>query len=276
MDKFACIKDLYDYVDDMKTRMDEELHDDLKMLADYILDNIFEHEEETMDTDAFYSLPLRKVGRYNQKYFAYKNNDDFTNPTEEVTFNYLLDLYNFISHSDASTDVGILYCSPNNTGFKISSIDDIPHAYYHTFENNTSQTQCRGIVDVYGMNLAKFIPLDKYKGPKDNITKEEKSKLPWQPLLPLSIPRIHPEGDFYIRYFVKSDPYLNRLRKLILALVREQVYQYSIEMDEDEYEPLWPKLDMLKTLISWCRNLHCDCKHYLEHHKDEMKIPLRL
>ena len=280
MDKFVCIKDLYEYIEDMKTRMNKELRDDLKILADYVLDNIFEHEEETMNTDAFRSLPLRKVGRYNQKYFAYKANDDFTNPTREVAFNHLLDLYNFISNDwCTSSDVGILYYSPYNSGFKISPICDIPYTYYHTFENNINSTQCNGIVDVYSMNLAKFIPLDKYEGHKDNISVEEISGLPWQPFLPLSIPRIHPEEDFYLRYFVKSDPCLNRLRKLILALVREQVYRYSIEIDDDDSDKrdsVRPKLEMLKTLIGWCRNLHSECEVYLIHHDVDVKIPLKL
>ena len=230
MDKFTCIKKLYDYVENINERIDKELHADMKLLADYVLDNIFEHEIENMNTKAFDELSLRKVCRYNQKYKNWKHdsNEKYDDMFEYV-FGHHLDLLNFIaSDKKCASLLGVKF-PERDEWWAVEPINKLPIEHYYEYTASCpedKEVRKRLMHDFENFLYdTEFIPMDDYR--RVNFVYTDGS--PYRPtsmkLLPLSIPRIHESNEFYILHFIKDGPNFNRLRKLILALVKEQVYQ---------------------------------------------------
>ena len=89
----------------------------------------------------------------------------------------------------------------------------------------------------------------------------------------ISIPHIHEDND-YILYFINNDFNLNRLRKLLIILMKERMNLYSHELDEGKQ--ITNELEYNELLIEYCRKLIISCKNYLEKQTKNSTISLTL
>ena len=105
------------------------------------------------------------------------------------------------------------------------------------------------------------------------ISDDEYKSLNKKKLCPVSIPRIHPD-EHYIEYFTVADESLNKLRKLLIALTKDEMQQYSLEMDKNGDADV--TLIHTRLLIDALRKLYKECQDYLSKRRNKDRVPLTL
>lgn len=252
---FSHVKSFKHYVE----TIDESR--DLKILSEYVLDEIFEHDGETEAIHIFKDLSLRKIREYNDLAIDVM----CTMREEGKIFTTKLAVFQFMKQN--SLPVGVLIPDDGDYGHTPASIADLPIKYY-SYRDDKSH---------HGMELVstgEFITSDEFKTHEEYRPKEDDDEYPIEPhrIEPIAIPRINDEF-FYIDYFINHDSFLNRLRKLLITLMKEQMKLYSAEIDGGKQ--VANELEYNQLLIEYCRKLIHECELYLRN-KESEPIPLTL
>ena len=85
----------FSHVESFKHYVDKISKDaDLKMLSDYVLDEIFEHDEKTDVIHIFKNLSLKKIREYNDLVYRMKGEVSY-----KKTFSAALDVFQFMKQN---------------------------------------------------------------------------------------------------------------------------------------------------------------------------------
>lgn len=244
MNSFIHIKLLLSYLNEF-----EEQRNDMKMLGEYVIDNVFEHEGNGTNTHSFDKLSLKEIREWNEL-VAYgreiKNKLSEFGPMLSSMFAYRHNLpVGFTTRHDGyGYRCGLIYINETKGGYHIGSPGNWDEYWYDYFRHRMFPKE---FMEKYG-NKRDDIACNNFRGVHTihNF---------------ISIPRIH-EDEEYILYFINNDFNLNRLRIILIMLMKERMKLYSHELDEGKQ--ITNELEYNELLIEYCRKLIISCKNYLE------------
>ena len=261
MKAFTFVNQLSEYIDNISVSLDDDMKKDLNMLGDYIIDSVFDHEKgPTPSVEMFHDLPLNKIKKYNELVASVENEKRQIqeHKHEKKCFSQLLKLFQFMK--DNNVPIGFALRIPYLSKKAIKTIDDLP------FSIECSMNLTFYCIECIYRNC--YVPNVYTSKEIDSVT-----PIPQLTIAPISLERLH-APDSYITHFTTNDYCLNRLRKLLIHLVKEEMELYSKEVDGEgvyQYE-----LQSNKLLNKYCRNLLHECNEYLIKIKLDKPIPLKV
>lgn len=241
---FIHIKSLLSYLNEF-----EEQRNDMKMLGEYVIDNIFEHKGNGTNTHSFDNLSLKEISEWNEL-VAYGR---------EVTGKHKDN--NFLEYGQMLTSM-FAYKHNLPVGFQT------PRSRY----NGRCRTFYINNTEEHWYDYFRY-PLMSKEQISPHINHLHECVDPGSVYDYISIPHIHEDND-YILYFINNDFNLNRLRKLLIILMKERMKLYSNEIDDEKQ--IMNELEYNELLIEYCRKLITSCKNYLEKQSKNSTILLTL
>lgn len=259
MANFYAVNSINLYVNEVSKDKDNYVKYDLKMLGEFVIDSVFEHEEETDAIHIFKHLSLEKIREYNDLVYKMKEEGDETN---KKTFSATLDVFQFMKQNSIRIGFFRQKSSYENVAELISELPLswwIEHYIQYGIQYVANRT---------------FLTSDEVDRVNKMDSDRRRAYTPsYHHITPISLPRIHEHND-YILYFINNDFNLNRLRKLLIILMKEQMKLYSAEIDDGK--SIESDLENNSLLIEHCRTLITLCKDYLNKQMINETIPLRL
>lgn len=310
--EFECVKDFNKSVEYIcKDIWKADVINDIKIVGDYVLDSVFAHEKENMMIDMTCNeLTLRQMKRYNKLYQVCFNEDGKMSSCASQAD--LLNLYMILmkgmdicvarsvevkedeekeekSTSDANANTNANTNANANANkvshrYKLADISMLGCEY----KIGPNGEKISGIVDFVNCNpLGSYVPIQKITDSNRYYDKLE--DIPRAKLLPFSIPQIHSEEDFYVKYFTDNDFNHNKLRTVIIELVRGHMNEISRYIDEfndlpdcyyedevsDKGYP-FNNIETIKLLIEYAIKLYEECDTYLKDKVFGEKIELKV
>lgn len=296
--EFRCVKDFNESVRYIcKSICNADVTENIKIVGEYVLDSIFAHEKENMIGVSSYSIfSLKQINEYNKTYRrCFKENGKISPYVDQVD---LLNLYLLLLKGSDTCVARSVDAEEfkDDESTSTANANKVSHRYELTrlsmlqikYKIDSNGEQISGIVDFINCNpLGSHVPIKDIT--ESNRYYDKLEDIPRAKLLPISIPRIHSEEDFYAKHFTDNDFNHNKLRKVIIELVKEQMSEISRYIDvfkdlpDCEYEDEisnkgYPFINIktIKLLIEYAIKLYDECDSYLKDKVFGEKIELKI
>lgn len=239
---FTDVNNFINYVEKIiSDSMDPNIGLSLVTLREYVIDSTFAHGEPTPKIELFKDLTLKEIKKYN----TLVEDCDKDHWLSSMCFSSSTRVYQFMRDKNIPVYNELVYNEDGDVQYY--KLRDLPQRNFVTGSDGRTKTYC-----AFTNCNGRFNPT---RGP-ERVS-----------ILPISQPKIHDDSD-YILYFINKDFNLNRLRKLLIYLVKQEMKTYSDEFDNEKgYRDDYVRYNEL--LKHYCRELMHKCRKYLDKSRDK-------